>query len=183
VSVNDEAVHGIPGPRVLRAGDVVKLDVTADKDGFVADAARTVVVGEAPGPGRRLAECARAAFACALLAARAGNRTRDVGRAVQAEVRRRGFRVLPELAGHGVGRAVHEPPCVPNYDEPRATDLLTEGLVLAVEPIITAGRGRVAAPTDGWTIRTADGSLAAHHEETIVVTRGLPIVVTCTVPR
>src|SRR5262249_48981799 len=163
-----EAVHGVPGPRVLRPGDVGKLDVTADKDGFVADAARTVVVGAVPGAGRRLAGGARAAVARPPLAAPAGDRTRAVrragqagGRGVRAEVRRRGFFVLPELAGHGVGRSIHEPPCVPNYDEPRATDPLTEGLVITVEPIISAGRSRALEAPDGWTIRTADGSLAA----------------------
>ena len=132
ISVNSEAVHGIPSRRALRDGDLVKLDVTADRDGYVADAARTVVVGEVPGLGQRLAACAKAAFEQALLVARAGNRTRDVGRAVEREVSRHGFAVLPDLAGHGVGRGIHEPPCVPNYDEPRARDLLTEGMVLKI---------------------------------------------------
>lgn len=177
VSVNSEAVHGIPGKRVLRDGDVVKLDVTADLGGYVADAARTVVVG-VNDLGRRLAECARAAFDHALLAATAGNRTRDIGRAVEREVRRHGFAVLPDLAGHGVGRAVHEPPCVPNYDEPRARDMLVRGMVLTIEPIIAARRSRVYEARDGWTIGTANGSLTAHHEETIVITGGPPIVLT-----
>ncbi len=119
ISINSEAVHGIPSRRALQYGDVVKLDVTADRDGYVADAARTVVVGGAPGVGQRLAECARRAFQNSLAAARAGNRTRDIGRAVESEVRRHGFSVLRDLAGHGVGRTIHEPPCVPNYDEPR----------------------------------------------------------------
>ncbi|MFO0843073.1 MAG: type I methionyl aminopeptidase [Gemmataceae bacterium] len=177
VSVNSEAVHGIPGKRMLRDGDVVKLDVTADLAGFVADAARTVVVGLNE-IGARLAACARAAFEQALLSARAGNRTRDIGRAVEREVHRHGFAVLPDLAGHGVGRSVHEPPCVPNYDEPRARDVLVRGMVLTIEPIIAARRSRVYEARDGWTIGTANGSLTAHHEETIVITDGLPIVLT-----
>ncbi len=178
ISVNSEAVHGVPRQRVLYAGDVVKLDITADRDGFVADAARTVVVGDVPGLGQRLAACARAAFQQALRAARAGNRTRDIGRAVECEVLRHGFAVLPDLAGHGVGRAIHEPPCVPNYDEPRAKDVLTEGLVLTIEPIIAARRARLVQARDGWTVGTADGCLTAHHEETIVITAGEPLVVT-----
>jgi len=178
VSVNSEAVHGVPGKRALRAGDVVKLDVTADKGGYVADAARTVVVGGVPGVGQRLADCARAAFAEALHAARAGNTARDIGRAVEREVRRCGFSVLRDLAGHGVGRAIHEPPCVPNYDEPRATDVLRPGMVLTIEPIISARRARLYEARDGWTIGTADGSLTAHHEETIVITGGAPLVLT-----
>jgi methionyl aminopeptidase len=178
VSVNSEAVHGVPGKRALLPGDVVKLDVTADKAGYVADAARTVVVGGVPGVGQRLADCARAAFLQALPAARAGNCTRDIGRAVEREVRRRGFSVLRDLTGHGVGRAIHEPPCVPNYDEPRALDVLRPGMVLTIEPIISARRARLHEARDGWTIGTADGSLTAHHEETLVITDGAPIVLT-----
>src|SRR5262245_15857690 len=178
ISVNSEAVHGIPGRRALRDGDLVKLDLTADLDGYVADAARTVVVGEVPGLGQRLAACARAAFEQALLLARAGNRTRDIGRAVEREVLRHGFAVLPDLAGHGVGRSIHEPPCVPNYDEPRAREVLTEGLVLTIEPIIAARRSRLVQASDGWTVGTANGCLTAHHEETIVITAGEPLIVT-----
>jgi methionyl aminopeptidase len=178
ISINSEAVHGIPGRRVLRDGDVVKLDVTADLAGYVADAARTVVVGGVPGLGQQLADCARAAFEQALLVARAGNRTRDIGRAVEREVRRRGFAVLPDLAGHGVGRDIHEPPCVPNYDEPRARDLLRPGMVLTIEPIIAARQSRLHESRDGWTIGTANGSLTAHHEETIVITDGAPLILT-----
>lgn len=178
ISVNSEAVHGIPGRRLLREGDVVKLDVTADRAGYVADAARTVVVGNVPGLGQRLAACARAAFDRALLVARVGNRTRDIGRAVEREVRRHGFAVLPELAGHGVGRGIHEPPCVPNYDEPRARALLTPGLVLTIEPIIAVRPSKLYHARDGWTIGTGNGCLTAHHEETLVITEEGPLVLT-----
>jgi methionyl aminopeptidase len=178
ISVNDEVVHGIPGGRVLRPGDVVKLDVTADRDGYVADAARTVVVPPAPERAQRLADCARAAFARALDVATAGTPIRAVGRAVEAEVLRHGYRVIRELSGHGVGRQIHEPPSIPNYDEPRCRGRFTEGLVITVEPILAAGSGKAFNCRDGWTIKTADRSLAAHHEETIVITRGRPLILT-----
>jgi methionyl aminopeptidase len=178
ISVNDEVVHGIPGSRLLRRGDVVKLDVTAEKNGYVADAARTVVLDGAPDVAQRLATCARTAFEAALFEARAGNRVSEIGRAVAAEVRRHGFAVIRALEGHGIGRTIHEPPSVPNYFNAKQRDVLTEGLVITIEPIIAAGRDEVYEDSDGWTIRTADGSLAAHHEHTLVVTRGEPLLLT-----
>ena len=178
ISVNDEVVHGIPGPRPLAAGDIVKLDVTAEKNGYVADAARTVVLDGAAAVARRLAACARSAFEAALDAARAGNPVNAIGRAVAAEVQRCGFSVIKGLEGHGIGRKIHEPPSVPNYCDMRQRDMLTEGLVITIEPIIASGQGKVYEDRDGWTIRTADGSLAAHHEHTLVITTGRPILLT-----
>ncbi len=178
ISVNDEVVHGVPGPRRLRSGDVVKLDVTAEKNGYVADAARTVVLGEASGLKRRLRACAEAAFGAAMRVARPGNRVNEMGGAVFREVRRHGFSIVPELAGHGVGGTIHEPPQVPNFCVSSQRDLLGEGLVLAVEPIICCGSGRVLLDQDGWTIRTQDGSLAAHYENTIVITSRGPVSIT-----
>ena len=178
ISVNDEVVHGVPGARRLRSGDVVKLDVTAEKNGFMADAARTVVLPGGRQPAARLQACAEAAFRKAMAAARPGNRVSEIGRAVETEVRRRGFSVIPDLAGHGIGRTIHEAPSVPNFYDARQTDILTEGLVVAIEPIITSGSGRVVEDRDGWTIRTRDGSLAAHYEHTVVITRDEPILLT-----
>ena len=178
ISVNDEVVHGVPGSRRLERGDVVKLDVTAEKDGYMADAARTVVLEGGSDLARRLSACARAAFAQALDAARAGQRVSVIGRAVEAEVRRRGFSVIRELAGHGIGRTIHEAPAVPNYHDPRQRDRLTEGLVVTIEPIICSGAGEAVEDTDGWTVRTKDGSLAAHHEHTVVITRDRPVLLT-----
>jgi methionyl aminopeptidase len=178
ISVNDEAIHGIPGTRVIRAGDLVKLDLVAEKDGFYADAAVTVTVGEAGASALALTRAATSAFARGAAVARAGNRVSEIGRAVESETRRRGFQVIRELCGHGVGRAIHEPPNVPNFHDPRCRSRLTEGLVITIEPIITAGRGRGVLDPDGWTIRTADGSLAAHYEHTLVITKGAPIVLT-----
>ncbi len=178
ISVNDEVVHGIPGPRTIQPGDLVKLDLTAVKDGFHTDSAVTIQVPPAQEKSRELAHCAERAFRQALVAARPGNRTKDIGRAVEREVRRRGFHVVRELGGHGVGRTIHEEPSVPNYAASEARHLLTEGLVITIEPIIAATTGRVSLDRDGWTVRTADGSLSAHYEHTIVITKRDPILLT-----
>lgn len=178
ISVNDEVVHGIPGPRRLEVDDLVKLDVTLELGGYVADAARTVIVGTGSDVARRLAACARAAFASALAVAKAGTKVNEIGRAVETEVHRRGFTVVRGLTGHGVGRAIHEPPSVPNHYDPWQRDVLTDGLVLTIEPIISAGSERIRQDADGWTLRTSDGSLSAHHEHTLVVTRERPIMLT-----
>jgi methionyl aminopeptidase len=178
ISVNDEVVHGIPGDRVLQPGDLVKLDLTAMKDGFHADAAVSVSVPPASREAEKLARCAERAFRKALRVARAGHRVNEIGRAVEREVKSSGFRVVRELCGHGVGRTIHEEPSVPNYWEPNANEILTEGLVITIEPIITAGRGEGELQPDGWTVCTEDGSLAAHYEHTIVITKGDPILLT-----
>jgi methionyl aminopeptidase len=178
ISVNDEVVHGIPGERVIQPGDLVKLDLTAEKDGFHADAAVSVNVPPARDTGQKLARCAERAFRKALRVARAGHRVNEIGRAVEQEVRASGFHVVRELGGHGVGRTIHEAPSVPNFWDPGARGFLTEGLVITIEPIISAGRGKPELQPDGWTVRTGDGSLAAHYEHTIVITRGEPLLLT-----
>jgi methionyl aminopeptidase len=178
LSLNEEAVHGVPGDRAIRPGDLVKIDLTADLDGYVADAARTVAVPPAAPETLRLAACARAAFERGVRNATAGRRVRDIGRAVEAEVRRQGFSVLRELCGHGVGRAIHELPQIPNFDDPGSSSVLEAGLVITVEPIIAAGGGASVQGPGGWAISTADGSLSAHFEETIVITGGEPLVLT-----
>jgi methionyl aminopeptidase len=157
---------------------VVKLDVTPWVNGFIADAAVTVVVPPASREAVRLVACAEAAFWAAMKVTRAGRPLHVVGCAVEQEVRRHGFSVIRELSGHGVGRAIHEKPDVLNFYHPKDRQRLTEGLVLAVEPMIAAGRSRVETRPDGWTIGTRDGSLTAHYEHTIVVTKGNPVVLT-----
>jgi len=178
ISINDEVVHGVPGPRRLERGDLVKLDVTVEKNGYVADAARSVVVASGTETANRLAACAASALDAALKVARAGVRVNEIGRAVNREVRRHGFSVVRGLTGHGVGRTIHEPPAVPNYYDPWQTDVLTEGLVLTIEPMVSAGSPQAIQDDNGWTIRTQDGSLAAHHEHTLVITRQDPFVLT-----
>jgi methionyl aminopeptidase len=176
LSVDDEAVHGIPGPRRLRDGQLVKLDVTAELDGFYADACRTVGVGRVRPREQRLAAAAQSALRRGMDAATAGANVGAIGAAVETEVANRGFSVCAELTGHGIGRRIHEQPDVPNvaWDGPP----LTDGLVITIEPIIAAGAGDVYVDDDGWTVRTEDGSPSAHAEHTIVITEGAPILLT-----
>ena len=178
ISVNDEIVHGIPGRLILKRGDIVKLDVTAEKDGYVADAARTVVLDGASQTARQLARCAQEAFEAAIAVARAGVPVNAIGKAVESTVRRYGYSVVRALEGHGVGRAIHEAPSVPNWFNEKQQDLLTDGLVITIEPLIASGAGDAYEDTDGWTIRTNDGSLAAHHEHTLVITPTDPVLLT-----
>jgi methionyl aminopeptidase len=178
ISLNDEAVHGIPTDREVQSGDLVKLDVTFEKDGYMADAAITVPVEPISNEARRLMLCAERAFQQAMRVARARNRINEIGRAVEREVKRSGFSVIRALGGHGIGRTIHESPSVPNYNDPFATQRLTNGLVLTVEPIITMGTGKSVTAKDGWTERTVDGCLSAHFEHTIVITEKAPILLT-----
>ena len=178
LSINDEIVHGVPGPRALAGGDLVKLDVTVEKDGYVADAARTVLVGRSSDTAGRLKACVGAAFRAGFAVATAGTPVNEIGRAVETEVRRHGFLVVRGLTGHGVGRTIHEPPDIPNWYNARQNDILTDGLVITIEPMISAGSARPVEDANGWTIRTSDGSLAAHHEHTLIITRGEPVVLT-----
>jgi methionyl aminopeptidase len=178
LSLNDEIVHGVPGPVRLRPGDALKIDVTIERVGYVVDTACTVLLPCAAGAAPRLAACARRAFSAALGALRPDRPLREVGRAVEAEARAAGFHVIRELQGHGLGPRIHEPPSVPNFDDPAATAKPEEGLVLAVEPILSAVPARAVDTGDGWTLRTSSGCLAVHHEHTVVVRDGPPLVVT-----
>jgi methionyl aminopeptidase len=178
ISVGDEVVHGIPGPRRLVPGDLVKLDVAVALDGYYADTATTVAVGQARPSDERLRAATRAALKRGMRAATAGATVSDIGAAVERVAEARGFSVLRALTGHGIGRGLHEAPTVPNFDDPERRDSLHEGLVLTVEPMLAAGTRNVVGTGDGWTVVTANGSAAAHEEHTIVVTAGEPIVLT-----
>jgi methionyl aminopeptidase len=167
----------VPGPRRLRDGELVKLDVTAELDGFYADACRTVAVGRARPGALKLTAAAESALKRGMTAATAGATVNDIARAVQTEVERRGFSVCADLTGHGIGRRIHEEPTVYSVERPGPSPVLTEGLVLTIEPIIAAGEGGVVDGGD-WVIRTADGSLSAHAEHTLVITDGAPLVLT-----
>lgn len=178
ISVNDEAVHGIPGKRRLRAGDLVKLDVTAELDGFYADACVSVPVGRPRADAASLVASARRALELAMASARAGTQLNAIGAAVEQSVAADGYAVCPELMGHGIGRRLHEPPNVPNHYVAWLSQPLTDGLVLTIEPIISAGSGAICAARDGWTLKTSDGALSAHVEHTVVISGDQPIVLT-----
>lgn len=169
ISVNDEVVHGVPGRRVLRAGDLVKLDLTADRRGYVADATRMVVLDPDESVAARLAASARRACRAAIDAAKPGRRLADLGAVIEETAGRDGFHVIKELTGHGVGRRTHEEPAVPNFDDGGNKVLLERGMVLAIEPILSSGPCGLKRLDDGWTVTTDDGSLAGHYEETVLI--------------
>lgn len=179
ISVNEEIVHGVPSLlRRIAPGDVVKIDVTVEKDGYVADAARTLPVMPVGPDVLRLVEGTRHAFDTAMAVIRSGRPVRDIGRAVERDARQHGLSVLDGLCGHGVGRSIHEEPTIPNVDDPGTRGDLTRGLVIAVEPMLSLGCSDIVESRDGWTILTRDGALAAHHEHTVVVTCDTPIILT-----
>jgi len=179
ISVEDEVVHGVPGPRILRPGELVTLDVAAEVGGYHADAAITVPVGHVNGNRKRLMAATRAALGAGIRAARPGATLRDVGAAIEREAARRRFGVLRELTGHGIGLAMHEDPIVFNWPAPAARTRLTPGLVFTIEPMLTAGRPGVVLDPDGWTVRTIDRAPSAHQEHTIMVgDSGAPVILT-----
>ncbi len=170
VSVNDEVVHGIPGSRVLRDGDIVAIDVGVRYKGLYSDAALTVPVGSVTGDAEELMRVTKKALYKGIAQARAGNWVRDISRAVQDEVELAGFHVVRDLVGHGVGHHVHEEPQVPNFVGPFRGRRLLEGMVVAIEPMVNVGTSKVKTLADGWTVVTANGGLSAHFEHTVAVT-------------
>ncbi len=169
-SINEQVVHGIPGATVLEEGDIVGIDVGVRKGGYVADGARTFTVGEVSEDRRRLTEAARRALDAAVEAVRQGVRVSDVSHVIQGIVEEAGFSVVRELAGHGVGTELHEPPEIPNFGEPGFGPVLKAGMILAIEPMVNAGVGAIVTKPDGWTVVTADGMPSAHFEHTVAVT-------------
>ena len=179
ISVNDEVIHGIPGHRVLREGDIVSVDVGAYKDGFHGDCAATYPCGEISEEARRLIEVTRQSFFEGLRYAREGYRLPDLSGAIQRYVESNGFSVVREYVGHGIGSKMHEAPEVPNYVEPRmGRPRFLRGMTIAVEPMVNAGGAAVKVMPDGWTVKTADGRLSAHYENTILITDGEPELLT-----
>lgn len=178
VSVNDEIVHGIPGRRVLKEGDIVGLDVGAIVNGYHGDAAVTVGVGRVSREAELLIETTRETLAQGIKQARAGGRMGDISAAIQNYAESRGYSVVREYVGHGIGRALHEDPAVPNYGEPGKGLTLQSGMVLALEPMVNIGTWQTRVKADNWTVVTLDGSLSAHFEHTIAITDGTPEVLT-----
>lgn len=172
ISVNDEVVHGIPSRRQLLPGDFVKLDVTVECGGYMADACETVAVSESA--NHPLIACTMRAFEYGLAEVRIGARAYEIGAAIQNEVRRSGYAVVHDLSGHGIGRTIHEPPTIPNHHDLRCNAVLTDGLIFTIEPIVSAGTPRTRAKADGWTVQTRDRSRAAHYEHTVMVTKSGP---------
>jgi methionyl aminopeptidase len=178
-SINDEVVHGIPSrQRQLAEGDLVSIDIGCIVDGWHADCARTWSVGTVPEPTRQLIEMTRRGMEAGIAAAAPGNRLGDVGFAIESVAREGGYGVVRPFVGHGIGRAMHEDPQVPNYGRPGTGLLIESGMCFAIEPMFTLGGDDVMVDDDGWTVRTVDGALAAHFENTIAVTDDGPRVLT-----
>lgn len=170
VSINEELIHGIPGDRAIRGGDIVSVDVGVRLDGFIGDVARTFTVGAVPGDVRRMVDTAREAFDAACAVLRAGCHVGDLSHAIQTHCERQGYGVVRDYVGHGVGRELHEPPQIPNVGERRRGTVIPAGATLAIEPMITLGTFKVKVRSDRWTVVTADGLPCAHYENTVLVT-------------
>jgi methionyl aminopeptidase len=179
ISVSPVIAHGIPDEHVLREGELIHIDVSAELDGYYADTGASMVISKRERNLEKLLDATKSTLTKALHAAKAGNPLNEIGRTVQNEARKRGYNVIYDLTGHGIGRKLHESPQeVLNFHNPNDKRILNEGLVLAVEPFLTTGIGRTVTEKDGWTIRTMDRTIAAQFEHTIIVTKNEPIILT-----
>ena len=178
ISVNDEVIHGIPGKRVLQDGDIVSIDVGAYIGGFHGDCAATFVCGTISDEAKKLIDVTRESFFEGIKFAKEGYRVQDISAAVQAYVERHGFSVVREFVGHGVGAHLHESPEIPNFGRPGRGARLLRGMTLAIEPMVNLGDAAILQLNDGWTVKTRDGKLSAHYENTILITDGEPEILT-----
>ena len=178
ISVNDELIHGIPGNRVIKEGDIVLIDVGACLDGYHGDNAATFVAGEASEEAQKLLDVTKQSLYKGIEMAVVGNRVGDISNAVQTYCEERGYSVVREFVGHGIGRSVHEDPEVPNFGAAGHGPRLVNGMCIAIEPMINAGTRFVSTDSNGWTVRTKDGKLSAHFEHTIAITDNGPIILT-----
>jgi len=178
IAVNEEVVHGIPGERVIRPGDIVGIDVGAMVNGYHADSAVTVAIGEVSDEARRLLRVTRDALFRGIAEARPGNRLSDISHAIQRYAERHGYSVVRDLVGHGIGAEMHEDPQVPNFGDPGHGPVLQPGMTLAIEPMVNAGGSEIESLSDRWTIVTKDRSLSAHFEHTVAVGRDGPDILT-----
>ena len=179
ISINDEVIHGIPSSKkIIRDGDIVSIDLVVYKDGFNGDAARTFAVGNASKEANRLVEITKQAFFEGIKYATKGNRIGDISHAIGEFVEKNGYNVVREFQGHGIGREMHEEPGIPNYGKAGRGIRLEPGMTIAVEPMVIAGKREIYQDYDGWTILTQDGSLAAHYENTILITEKEPEILT-----
>jgi methionyl aminopeptidase len=177
-SVNEQVVHGIPGHVVLKDGDIVGIDIGAIYEGYVGDAARTLGIGTISSDAERLIKVTQESFFAGIEYAREGNRLSDISHAIQQYVESHGYSVVRDLVGHGIGKAMHEDPQIPNYGLAGRGPRLAAGMALAIEPMVNQGKYAVKTLSDGWTVLTADGSLSAHYENTIVITKQAPELLT-----
>jgi methionyl aminopeptidase len=177
-SINEQVVHGIPSVRALVEGDIISLDMGVRLNGFYGDSAVTVPVGRVSEEAARLLQVTRESLEKGIAQVRLGGRISDIGHAIQTHVEAHGFSVVREFVGHGIGSALHEEPQIANYGEPGRGPRLAEGMTLAIEPMVNVGRPAVKVLSDGWTAVTKDGSLSAHFEHTVAVTKGGPLVLT-----
>lgn len=178
ISVGDEAAHGIPSTRILKEGELVNIDVSAEKDGYWADSGRSIPVGHVKDHLINLCKTTQKALEAGIQAAQAGCPINSIGKAVEAVAINGGFQIIEGLVGHGVGRNIHEPPEVHNRYKANGVELLKEGLVITIEPFLTKGKGLYREGRDGWTLLTLDGSTSAQFEHTLIITNGQPIIVT-----
>lgn len=179
ISINDEAAHGIPSPkRIIQAGDMVNVDVSAEKNGYWADTGRSMNVPPVDPEKQRLIDASKQALEIAISKAKAGVPIYEIGKAVEAYAKKQGYTIIRELGGHGVGRHIHEKPSVPHHYNRRAKERLQEGMVLTLEPFVAMGAKHIDTDPDGWTLRTTDGSLVAQHEHTVIITKDRPILIT-----
>ena len=178
ISVNDEIIHGIPGKRVLKDGDIVSVDVGAYIGGFHGDCAATFACGTISEEAQRLIDVTRQSFFEGIRYAKEGHRLLDISAAIQEYVEANGFSIVREYVGHGIGTQMHESPEIPNYGHPGHGPKLLRGMTLAIEPMVNAGTAAIRQMPDGWTVRTRDGKYAAHYENTILITDGEPEILT-----
>ncbi|MBQ5970539.1 MAG: type I methionyl aminopeptidase [Clostridia bacterium] len=179
ISVNDEVIHGIPSKdRILKSGDIVSIDLGAKIHGYNGDNAATFACGEISDEAKRLLDTTRESLYKGIEAAVCGNKVGDIGHAVQAYCEARGYGIVREYTGHGVGKALHEDPSVPNYGTPGRGVRLVPGMTIAIEPMVNQGAAAIKQLPDGWTVKTADGKLAAHFEHTVAITKSGPVILT-----
>ena len=177
-SVDDEVVHGIPGSRILKEGEIVSIDIGVLKNGFFGDAALTVAVGNISAEKKKLMDVTERSLQLGIEQAIAGNKVHDISNAVQVYVEANGFSIVRDLCGHGVGKFLHEDPSIPNFGRKGTGPKLKNGMTLAIEPMVNAGKYDVITANDGWTILTADGSTSAHFEHTILINNNSPEILT-----
>ena len=178
ISINDEVIHGIPGKRILKEGDLVKIDVGATYQGYIADCANTFPVGKISDEAQRLIDVTRQSFYEGMKYAQTGNRVSDISHAIQTYVEENGFSVVRKYVGHGVGSKLHEEPEVPNFGSPGVGARLVSGMTIAVEPMVNQGVYTVKELDDGWTVKTRDGKLSAHYENSVLITENGPEILT-----